>query len=424
MARFPVAYDFSRLASRIFSHTPNGIDRVDMAYARHFLSEGGAEDCGLLYLGPLGTRAVPREKAIEAIAGIEAHYAEAAEHVDTSLLARIAAWTCGRLERDEVAAPRVKPRRRPGQPNAAAYTLRTLSAAGRSAADALPMKARYLCVSQFPLSEAGAYRWLARRRDVRPVFFIHDLLPLQYPEYFRWHELARHQRRVEQLARIGAAALVSTRAMAELLRVELARLGRADMPIHVAPMPLAAAFRPQPPAAVLKDAALFFIQCGTIEPRKNHLTLLHAWRDMSAALGERTPKLILVGTRGWENENILDLLNRSPPIRAHVLELSGINTPSLVQLMLGARALLMPSFAEGYGLPVAEAMALGVPVIASDIPAFHEVTGGNFEAIAPIDGTGWREAVLRALKQAPARAFRPPQVQDFEKLRQFLDDLP
>jgi glycosyltransferase involved in cell wall biosynthesis len=74
----------------------------------------------------------------------------------------------------------------------------------------------------------------------------------------------------------------------------------------------------------------------------------------------------------------------------------------LKRLLDGARALLMPSFAEGYGLPVAEALAANVPVIAADIAVFREIGGGRIIAISPIDGEGWLEAV-RAL----ARCSRP-----------------
>jgi glycosyltransferase involved in cell wall biosynthesis len=107
--------------------------------------------------------------------------------------------------------------------------------------------------------------------------------------------------------------------------------------------------------------------CGTLEPRKNHLTILNVWRELLARLGQAAPRLILVGERGWENENILDLLERCRPLRGHVLEVAGLTTPAFKRLLKGARALLMPSFAEGYGLPVAEALAVGTPVLASDM---------------------------------------------------------
>ena len=131
--------------------------------------------------------------------------------------------------------------------------------------------------------------------------------------------------------------------------------------------------------------------------------ILHVWRELAARYGAATPKLVLIGARGWENENIIDLLERSPALRGHVLEASGLTTPGLKRLLRNARALLMPSFAEGFGLPLAEALALGTPAIASNIPAFHEIAGPAFTPLSPIDGEGW----LRAVEAAMTEKVRP-----------------
>jgi glycosyltransferase involved in cell wall biosynthesis len=101
----------------------------------------------------------------------------------------------------------------------------------------------------------------------------------------------------------------------------------------------------------------------------------------------------VIGARGWENEHIIDLLERCPGLHRHVIEVSGLPTPGVKRLLLGARALLMPSFGEGFGLPVVEALAAGVPVIASDIAVFHEIGGGRLITIDPTDGPGWRAAI-------------------------------
>ena len=109
--------------------------------------------------------------------------------------------------------------------------------------------------------------------------------------------------------------------------------------------------------------------------------------------GAEAPKLVLIGARGWENENVVDLLERCRTISDHVMQVSGLSTPGLKALLDGACALLMPSFAEGYGLPVIEALAAGTPVIASAIPAFRESAGEHIVSISPIDGEKWLETV-------------------------------
>ncbi len=134
----------------------------------------------------------------------------------------------------------------------------------------------------------------------------------------------------------------------------------------------------------------YFVCLGTIEPRKNHLLLLQLWRTLGAC----APRLLIVGRRGWENENVLDLLDRCPALAEPIQELGAISDLHLTALLRGARALLMPSFAEGFGLPVAEALAHGTPVVCSDLPALREAGGVVPEYLDPLDAVSWRQAVL------------------------------
>ena len=251
----------------------------------------------------------------------------------------------------------------------------------------------YLNVSQFLLEYDNLFRWADERTNIDKIFFIHDLLPTEFPEYFKPPEQPRHQRKLRTLARRGRAAIVSSNVVRKALQRRLAALGRRDMPILVAPLPADPIFSAGPTDGTDIARRPYFVVCGTIEPRKNHLLLLHIWRDIVAEYGDRAPKLVVIGERGWENEHVIDLLERCPSLRGHVIEASGLSTPSVRRLLSGARALLMPSFAEGYGLPVVEALAAGVPVIASDIAAFREIGGVRMVMIDPTDGPKWRRAI-------------------------------
>jgi glycosyltransferase involved in cell wall biosynthesis len=263
-------------------------------------------------------------------------------------------------------------------------------------------RARYVNVSQFPLWVPAYFRWLEDRRDVRAAFFIHDVLPIEMPEYFREAEYERHRARLANLARFGAAALVTTHVVREGLEAQLRALGRMDFPICVAPIPVAPIFATETAPDPALQGVPYFVICSTIEPRKNHLLLLQAWRELARRDGPSAPKLVIVGGRGWKFEAVAALLDRSPALRGHVVEVSGLTTPSLKRLLDGARALLMPSFAEGYGLPVIEALTAGVPVIASDIRVFREICGNRATLISPLDGEAWLEAI-RALAKAECR---------------------
>jgi glycosyltransferase involved in cell wall biosynthesis len=396
----PVAYDITRLATRVLNRTPNGIDRIDFAFAEHFVELAQPKRAAVM-MTALGARVFAPAAAYDIIKGISSHWGEDDSPGEDESFRRIVAWIG-----DETLKFSTAERIARGRTGRTSGVLRWISQhgfpLGQPPVTALPEGAVYLNVSQFPLWIGNYFRWMKRRPDIKPVFFIHDLLPIETPEYFRKGEFARHHRRIENLARLGAAAIVTTHAVRSALEVQLARLGRTGMPVLVAPIPAAPIFshREGPDPDLLKHP--YFVVCGTIEPRKNHLLLLHVWRELVRRDGATAPKLVMIGTRGWENENVVDLLERCREISNHVIEVSGLSTPSLKHLLDGACALLMPSFAEGYGLPVAEALAAGVPVIASDLPVFRETCGERITAISPIDGEKWLETVRAFARTGPA----------------------
>lgn len=408
----PVAYDISRLATRLLVRTPNGIDRIDAAFARHFLRAPADRSFRSGMMMTLrGPRVISRAAAANVANGIANHWGEGEAADADEAYRRVVAWISGSAQtlpdpQDQTRVGERVTRRRTGRaPRAVQWLGRHALPIGASPAGALPKGARYLNFSQFPLWVPGYFRWLKQRPDVRGVFFIHDLLPIENPEYFRRAEYDRHLRRLAVLAEFGAAAIVATQVVKEALQRHLATIGRRSMPILVAPVPAEPIFSEPPAAPPELEKTPYFVMCGTIEPRKNHLLLLHVWSELARRRGAATPKLVLIGARGWENENVIDLLERCHAIRGHVIEASGLSTPAFKALLDGARALLMPSFAEGYGLPVAEALAAGTPVIASDIAAFRESAGGRILAISPIDGEKWLEAISAfAASDSPVRA--------------------
>ncbi|MCI4677483.1 glycosyltransferase [Rhodoblastus acidophilus] len=424
----PLIFDITRLLLRVFSRTPNGIDRVDSALAGYFLDRADPHRSGVI-LTPIGPRVLAPEAAREAIAIIREHWGENEAADDCPTLRGLLASLGG------LAAPvkRLSKGRRGRYAKALHWIFRHAVARGQSPRDFLADGGAYVNVSQFPLWADRYFRWLDDASGIDGVFFIHDLLPLETPEYFRPSEEPRHRRRLNTLARRGAGAIVSTEVVRQALSRHLATLGRADLPILVAPLPVDPIFSAPSGEGAPEDVPPYFVLCGTIEPRKNHLLILHAWRDLVAAHGDDAPHLILVGARGWENEHIIDLLERCPGLHRHVTEVSGLSTPALRHLLAGARALLMPSFAEGYGLPLVEALASGVPVIASDIQTFRETGGARVLMIDPTDGPKWRAAIEAfAATPSPAReetaaraaSFQPPDAaRHFARIEAFVASL-
>ena len=138
----------------------------------------------------------------------------------------------------------------------------------------------------------------------------------------------------------------------------------------------------------------YFVVLGTIEPRKNHLLLLQVWKRLAERMGDQAPLLVVIGQRGWECENVVDLLERCEPLRNHILELSTCSDAELAQWLHHARALLFPSFAEGFGLPLVEALACGTPVIVSDLAVFREIAHSIPDYLDPLNGIGWLEMIV------------------------------
>ncbi len=252
------------------------------------------------------------------------------------------------------------------------------------------------------LEKPGFAQWV-RSTGQRPVYFVHDLIPLTHPEYCRPGEAMVHARRMRVALQTGAALLVNSVHTLDQLGA-WAHAHQLPMPpatvAPLAPAPLSLASGAGSAAATGPDPSLrpvdapYFVVLGTIEPRKNHLLLLEVWRELVAQHGAKAPHLVVIGQRGWECENVVDMLERCTALRSHVHEISQCSDTQLARYLAHAQALLFPTFTEGYGMPLVEALLMGTPVIASDLAVFKEFAADVPEWLRPIDGAGWMQAVL------------------------------
>jgi glycosyltransferase involved in cell wall biosynthesis len=351
-----VFLDVSRLLTVANRPAPSGIDRVELAYARHWVS-GEAGPCTFVAEIPLlGFAALPASVVRELVLALEESWESGT---------RLAS---GAARRARLALPFGRPAlnealRRPG-PKA------------------------FLLVSHRALERPARIATM-RRNGCHFVPLIHDLIPLVHPEFARSGQAEKHKRRIITTAAMADAIIVNSAATALELAPWLA--ARQDRPlIAVAPLGVSPPSVDAPPVALRP----YFVALGTIEPRKNHLLLLNLWRQFASTMGGAAPRLVVVGRRGWENENVLDMLERCSALDGLVRESGSLPDREVASLLRGARALLFPSFAEGFGLPLAEALALGVPALSSDLPALREVGRQVPEYLDPLDGMSWRSAVL------------------------------
>lgn len=293
----------------------------------------------------------------------------------------------------------------------------------------LPLAGKlYLNIGHTGLDAPGLSGWLARRR-LRPVFLIHDLIPITHPEFCRQGESARHMARMRHALASAHGVIANSRATLDALAAFAASEGQS-MPNSV--VAWLGADEQVAPARINPPARPFFVTIGTIEARKNHLLLLHIWERLAARLGDRTPELVLVGQRGWEADDVFALLDRSPRLRGHVRELGRCDDATMLAMIDNARAVLLPSFIEGFGIPLIEALQRGTPVIASDQPVFHEIAGDIPLYLDPLDGQGWETAIRDFMGESPERQrqlaaipeFRPHSWDDhFDRVEVWLTEL-
>jgi glycosyltransferase involved in cell wall biosynthesis len=143
--------------------------------------------------------------------------------------------------------------------------------------------------------------------------------------------------------------------------------------------------------------------------------LLEIWSRLVDRLGPGVPRLLVIGQRGWEAEKAFELLDYSEKLRGHVIELNHCSDAQLTHHLASARALLFLSLAEGFGLPLVEALGNGVPVIASDLPVFRELGGDIPLYLDPLDAGAWEAAILDyAQRDSKARAAQLGRSGDFQ----------
>jgi glycosyltransferase involved in cell wall biosynthesis len=263
-------------------------------------------------------------------------------------------------------------------------------------------QALYLNVGHTGLDEQGLVRWV-QNSGLRAVFLLHDLIPILHPEYCRPGEGARHQVRLQNVLACAEGIIGNSQATIDDIAAFALKDGRAPPPSLAAPI---GGSQLDKGVAAKKLGRPYFVVVGTIEARKNHLLLLQVWRSLVAKHGAKGPQLVIIGQRGWEADQTFAMLDRALDLREHVIEMPNCDDDEMAALVAGARALLMPSFAEGFGLPVAEALQLGTPVIASDLPVFREFAGTLPVYLDPVDGVGWESKIMEFTDDSPERASR------------------
>lgn len=233
---------------------------------------------------------------------------------------------------------------------------------------------------------------------------IHDLSYLVVPEYAH-PKLRRYLERSVPRTLHRARHIV---AVSETTRRDIIERYRLD-PDRITTIHNGVEDWFSPPDDTAVDRALeqfgvrrpYFVMVGTIEPRKNHLTALRAFSRLYAE--RRDVSLVIAGSPGWLSEPILAEIEKSSKSMA-VRYLRFVDDTWIPSLYAGSTALLAPSWYEGFGLPVLEAMACGAAVIASDRGALPEVAGEAAVVVPPGDAEQLATEMERLLDDGSKRA--------------------
>lgn len=375
-------FELTRALS-VYGRRPSGVDRVCLAYLKALCD--APEPCFGLARTRLGYVLLDQDGVAGILARLEGRIRWGAPDLVSRLLRQrgdTRRVTEAELRRHSIA--RAIPSR-----------------LGQMLARRLPPGIVYINVDQANFSAAKLHA-IKQVQNARVTLFLHDAIPLDHPEFQTPQSVQRFAGYMQAAADHGDLILTNSNASRDSLIRHFAGMG-AHLPIRVAHLGVDVDFFQNgnnQAAPVVPDP--YFLCLGTIEPRKNIGLLLDVWEQLAARQDPTDmPHLVICGRRGWMVEDLLARLDNSP-LRGRVIhEFNDLEDGALFGLLRGARALLFPSLAEGFGLPPAEAAVLGVPVIANDLPVLREILE-DYPIYADVtDSYSWEKAVLSLVWNHP-----------------------
>jgi glycosyltransferase involved in cell wall biosynthesis len=239
------------------------------------------------------------------------------------------------------------------------------------------------------------------------VSTVYDLSPLLFPEWHTSENRGRFKRKAQLIQEHAQAVIaISQHTKRDLVTL----LGVADERIHVVYGAADVRYHPLSERAqvdrVIQKYGLperdYILYVGTLEPRKNLVRLIEAYGAALARYGETFPPLVLVGGKGWFYEDIFRSVERLG-LEQRVIFTGFVDDDDMPALFNGALIFVYPSLYEGFGMPVLEAMACGVPVIASNASSLPEVVGEAGIMVDPMDTDALAAALVALVEDADRR---------------------
>ncbi|WP_010488181.1 glycosyltransferase family 4 protein [Pseudomonas sp. S9] len=264
----------------------------------------------------------------------------------------------------------------------------------------------------FPLAER------LKREGVGIISVIYDLIPLTHPQFCDAGLVKVFDRWFDWISQTADGFIAISSTISEQVRAEVGRrIGQAKAQsrwfdhFHLgSELDLVVPGKKLDPELLglfAKDAPVY-LMVSTIEPRKNHAYLLDAfellWQKGSPAC------LCIIGKVGLKCDALIERIESHPELNRRLFMFNGLDDAGLEYAYSHSRALVFPSYVEGFGLPLVEAMQRGLPAMASAIPVFEEI-GGDFMAYFQLD----QPASLAALVETFEQQGRFPAAQDLQQ---------
>ncbi|WP_320201901.1 glycosyltransferase [Agrobacterium sp. rho-13.3] len=339
--------------------TPSGIDRVELEYAKFTASAGG------VFVAQISNRLaiVPTHLASAAIDGLSKSWTSDQSN-QSSLSSLIKVW------KDQASSKQI-------------YQLLSyfkLLFQGRCA-PSLELKWLhdfphadndwYLNVGHTGIDNSGLFTYIRSNTKLRIALYIHDVLPLTHPELFVEKEYSRHEARVLNARQFSDKIFVNSFYTASQLSLRVGDLQPKVIEIGTF---VHGGMSNEERRPIRRD----FVSIGTIEPRKNYLWLVEQWlifceKNSNFVTNE---KLRIFGRVGWMDEDEFSHLAHMARKMDKLEIVTDATDFEIANALLNSRAYISASKVEGWGMPLAESLAVGTPVIASDIDAHREVTQG------------------------------------------------
>ncbi len=247
-------------------------------------------------------------------------------------------------------------------------------------------------------SPAPAFPAVVLQSHIKKFLTVYDLTPVKMPQHSHPHILYDYRRMLAGLPRDGYYLCISEHTKRDWCD----HTGAAPERCFVTPLAASRHFAPcTDPQRMTQvrqkyqiPSGRYFLSVGTLEPRKNLLLVIRAFLDLWRQTKDDSLYLVLVGRRGWQEDEILQAAGA--PLAGQRIRFTGyVAEEDLSALYSGALAFLYMSFYEGFGLPPLEAMQCGTPTVTSNTSSLPEVVGSAGIMLDPLDPVALSETMYQ-----------------------------